>query len=561
MNNDFIKIKNKSLNNLIPHQEVIKKRKKQDYIKKFSVNPEIKYSNYNIFQRYSDETKSKKSNVAKADIPSINNIFKFKDFHSKLVEGLKKNFHPPKSNNNRYNLFNNNNQVFYNKNGNAKKNNKEKYIIKKSKSNNKENLKQYNNLNNNKEFIKDLKVQISKNKIKPPIINIDLTQDEKNEKESNNKINKKNSVEINKNKNKNNIPLKLNSKNKKRKSHSPMKKIPSININLSDIEIKNRSGNKKENLKKSDNNNNSIKVSINHLDNNINDTSHHSEIIKRSKNNEVNNEIFISYGFVEYQNKKFRDKMEDFHDYKNLSFDNFICHYFSIFDGHNGEEVALYLKDNFHKVLLNELKLITFTNDYKLNNTKIISAIKNSFGTIDKNIINNKKIKDDIGSTGTVIFLYLDPYDNSKRMMVCANVGDSKGYLVTKENIKQITKDHKCDDVSEVERIKKLGGMVFQGRVFGSLIVTRSFGDKEMKLYGVDPIPYCFSCLISGNDQYIIAGSDGVWDAFQNINDIYELSKEEMPSEVFVKKIVELSIDRGTTDNISCLVLKLNKKN
>ena len=549
MNNDFVKIKNKSLINLKPHKEVIKKRKKQDDLKKFSVNPEINYNNYNILQRYSDKIKSKKSNVAKEDIPNLNNFFKFNDFNSKLVNELKKDIHVPKSNNNRYNLFKSNNQVFYIKSDNARKKNKEKYIIKRSKSNNKEKLKQCNNLSNNKILIKGFKAQISKNQRKPPLINIDLTQDEKNEKEPKNKIDKKNSLEISKNKNKN------------RNSLSPMKKIPSININLSEKENQNKIKNKREDLKESDNNNNKIQASINHLDNNINEALEKSENIKRSKNNEVNNEAFISYYFVEYQNKKFRDKMEDFHDYKNLSFDNFICHYFSIFDGHNGEEVALYLKDNFHKVLLNELKLITFTNDYKLNNTKIISAIKNSFGTIDKNIINNKKIKDDIGSTGTVIFLYLDPYDNSKRMMVCANVGDSKGYLVTKENIKQITKDHKCDEVSEVERIKKLGGMVFQGRVFGSLIVTRSFGDKEMKLYGVDPIPYCFSCLISGNDQYIIAGSDGVWDAFQNINDIYELSKEEMPSQIFVKKIVELSIDRGTTDNISCLVLKLNKKN
>jgi hypothetical protein len=235
-----------------------------------------------------------------------------------------------------------------------------------------------------------------------------------------------------------------------------MSKVHSININLNNNKNPDRIGNKKENLKKNDSNKNSIKVSINHLDNNINDISQKSENIKRSKNNEVNNEAFISYFFVEYQNKKCRDTMEDFHDYKNLSFDNFICHYFSIFDGHNGEEVALYLKDNFHKVLLNELKLINFTNDYKLNNSKIISAIKNSFETVDKNIINNKKIKDDIGSTGTVIFLYLDPFDNSKRMMVCANVGDSKGFLLTNENIKQITKDHKCDNASEVERIKNL---------------------------------------------------------------------------------------------------------
>jgi hypothetical protein len=105
-----------------------------------------------------------------------------------------------------------------------------------------------------------------------------------------------------------------------------MNKIPSININLNNNKNQNRI-NKKENLKKSDSNNNSIKASINHLDNNINDISQKSENIKISKNNEVNNEVnneaFINYYFVEYQNKIFRDTMEDFHDYKNLSFNNF----------------------------------------------------------------------------------------------------------------------------------------------------------------------------------------------------------------------------------------------
>ena len=252
MNNDFVKIKNKSLINLKPHKEVIKKRKKQDDLKKFSVNPEINYNNYNILQRYSDKIKSKKSNVAKEDIPNLNNFFKFNDFNSKLVNELKKDIHVPKSNNNRYNLFKSNNQVFYIKSDNARKKNKEKYIIKRSKSNNKEKLKQCNNLSNNKILIKGFKAQISKNQRKPPLINIDLTQDEKNEKEPKNKIDKKNSLEISKNKNKN------------RNSLSPMKKIPSININLSEKENQNKIKNKREDLKESDNNNNKIQASINH---------------------------------------------------------------------------------------------------------------------------------------------------------------------------------------------------------------------------------------------------------------------------------------------------------
>ena len=42
---------------------------------------------------------------------------------------------------------------------------------------------------------------------------------------------------------------------------------------------------------------------------------------------------------------------------------------------------------------------------------------------------------------------------------------------------------------------------------------------------------------------------------------IYQLSKEYLSSENLSKKIVKLSIDKGTTDNVSCLVIKLNIAN
>ena len=249
--------------------------------------------------------------------------------------------------------------------------------------------------------------------------------------------------------------------------------------------------------------------------------------------------------------------MEDYHDFKDLTFNNFCCFYFSIFDGHNGKEVSLYLKNNFHKFLLKELKLISFTKNWKLNNEKIISSIKSSFNKMDIIIMNNNNIKDDIGSTATIIFLYKDPFDISIKIMICANIGDSKGVLINKEKIIQITKSHICSDINEVERIKKNGGVVFRGRVFGTLMLTRSFGDKEMKNYGVTAIPYCFSSLINETDLYIIIGSDGVWDTITN-EDLFKFSKAKISSEDFAKKIVMLSIDRGTTDNASCLVLKLN---
>ena len=106
-------------------------------------------------------------------MPFFNNFFKYNDFNSKLVEGFKKNFHAPKSNNNRTNVFKVNNQVFYTKNDNKQKINKEKYFIKRSVSNKNDKLKQNNSLNKKNIMVKDLKIQISKNKRKPPLTKIE----------------------------------------------------------------------------------------------------------------------------------------------------------------------------------------------------------------------------------------------------------------------------------------------------------------------------------------------------------------------------------------------------
>jgi len=45
-----------------------------------------------------------------------------------------------------------------------------------------------------------------------------------------------------------------------------------------------------------------------------------------------------------------------------------------------------------------------------------------------------------------------------------------------------LTTLHKPSDPSEKERIEKLGGHVFFGRLFGALAVSRSFGDSKFKV-------------------------------------------------------------------------------
>ena len=120
----------------------------------------------------------------------------------------------------------------------------------------------------------------------------------------------------------------------------------------------------------------------------------------------------------------------------------------------------------------------------------------------------------------------------------------------------KLSKDHKCSNKEEVERIKKNGGMVFNNRVFGSLMLTRSIGDREMKNYGVCSIPFINLNKINDDDLFFIIASDGVWDVI-NQNDISHICNYNKSSKEICEEIIHKSINDGTKDNVSCIVVKL----
>ena len=267
---------------------------------------------------------------------------------------------------------------------------------------------------------------------------------------------------------------------------------------------------------------------------------------------------FISYAYNEYPNLEHRKEMEDFHYIKALLFKKNSCSYFGLFDGHSGKEVGIYLMENLHKILLKNFKEKNdLENSNNINN--ISNIVINSFEQIDKEI-NSLNYKNETGSTGTVLLLFKDENSPSGKSLLCANVGDSKAYLITKTEMKLITKDHKCNDPNEVQRIRDNGGVVFRERVFGTLMLTRSFGDKEMKKYGVLSTPDIYFKNVEKDDIFVVISSDGIWDVVEE-NEIFDMAQKGISSSDLSKKIVNLAKERETHDNISCIVVKLNKSN
>ena len=264
-------------------------------------------------------------------------------------------------------------------------------------------------------------------------------------------------------------------------------------------------------------------------------------------NNEKNIKI-IDYFCKENKNSQFNDNMEDYtlikHPFFSKGKNNLSL--FAVFDGHGGAQIAEFLKNNFSEHLLK-----TITSDYTLRFTEIL---KNAIITIDKNI-ENLENSQKCGSTGTFIIV-------NNNNIYCANIGDSKCFYINDKEAIQLTEDHNCKNDKEVELLKSKGVMIFRRRVFGSLFLTRSFGDMEFKKEGLTAIPFITKINSDkSNVKYVIIASDGIWDVVDD-KQLFTLSKElkNGTSEEFCNNLVNYAMEKGSNDNISCIIIRFGNQ-
>jgi len=251
--------------------------------------------------------------------------------------------------------------------------------------------------------------------------------------------------------------------------------------------------------------------------------------------------ISSNFKYSEYlaQNEDFCDYMEDCA----LSINNFnkesYRHLFCIFDGHGGNVTAKLCVKKYPEIFRKCLLESPF--DYE-------SALKKSFFLMDKEI---EKLKvNEVGNTATVVFI-------NNRLLYCANVGDSSCALLGKTN-EFITIEHKCTNKKEMKRIEKEGGKIIDNRLGGILAVSRGLGDFDLKTKGLSCEPNIVKKLIDHSLNYCVLASDGVWDVLSP-DEVSKLIQNKKIDEM-AKIIVETAMDRGSEDNISCIVVELNKK-
>lgn len=151
--------------------------------------------------------------------------------------------------------------------------------------------------------------------------------------------------------------------------------------------------------------------------------------------------------------------------------------------------------------------------------------------------------------------------------IVTSNVGDSRIILMAKKNntfvAKRLTWDHKPYEEVEFQRIKNTGGHVLlldTYRLNGVLAVSRALGDAQVGPGLSNKPDITWSDVSHYREGYIIACTDGITDALDEI-DIVTIFKSENRLSEFASMICKEAYRCGSTDNVTVIITPLSHMN
>jgi len=128
-----------------------------------------------------------------------------------------------------------------------------------------------------------------------------------------------------------------------------------------------------------------------------------------------------------------------------------------------------------------------------------------------------------------------------------AHVGDSRAYLMTKDGIEQITRDH-----SLVQRLIELDQLTPEEAIDHPQknVLYRALGQNES--LEVDTLTRRLPA-----DSRLLVCSDGLWGLIAE-SDIYEIAVNNSDPQQACDKLVALANTHGGVDNITAILLKIN---
>ncbi|KAH7523843.1 hypothetical protein FEM48_Zijuj06G0055100 [Ziziphus jujuba var. spinosa] len=255
-------------------------------------------------------------------------------------------------------------------------------------------------------------------------------------------------------------------------------------------------------------------------------------------------------------------------------------HFFGVYDGHGGFQVANYCRDRVHLALAEEIELVKqglidggIKDDCQEQWKK---AFTNCFLKVDAEVggkaSHDPVAPETVGSTAVVAII-------CSSHIIVANCGDSRAVLCRGKEPMALSVDHKPNREDEYARIEAAGGKVIQWnghRVFGVLAMSRSIGDRYLKPW-IIPEPEVMFLPRAKDDECLILASDGLWDVMTN-EEVCELARRRillwhkkngvsLPSErgegidpaaqAAAEYLSNRALQKGSKDNITVIVVDL----
>ncbi|XP_074349413.1 protein phosphatase 2C 50-like isoform X2 [Apium graveolens] len=258
------------------------------------------------------------------------------------------------------------------------------------------------------------------------------------------------------------------------------------------------------------------------------------------------------------------------------------AHFFGVYDGHGGFQVANYCRDRIHLALAEEfnvakehLKCENVGNNWQ---EQLENAFLRCFRKVDMEVagvhagdghnanaeehIAEPVASDAVGSTAVVAVIC------STHIMV-ANCGDSRAVLCRGKESQALSIDHKPGRNDERKRIEAAGGMVIY---WDELRVS---GDRYLAPYVISD-PEMMFVPRTKEDECLILATDGLWDVVTN-EEACDLARKRIllwhkrngsmltssgegtdpAAQDAASYLSTLALHRGSKDNISVIVVDL----
>ncbi|KAF3442186.1 hypothetical protein FNV43_RR16102 [Rhamnella rubrinervis] len=248
-----------------------------------------------------------------------------------------------------------------------------------------------------------------------------------------------------------------------------------------------------------------------------------------------------------------RETMEDTHFLIPHLCNERDVHVFAIFDGHRGAAAAEFSARAFPGFL------------------QALGSLSSPADALSKAFI----------ETDVAFRLELEPNRKSKRViqkdwhpgctaiaslivrnkLFVANAGDCRTILCRAGYPFVLSKDHVASCLEERERVLSAGGQVkWQVDTWrvgaAALQVTRSIGDDDLKP-AVTAEPEITETIISAEDEFLVMASDGLWDVVSNAEVVSIIRDTVKEPGMCSKRLATEAAERGSTDNITVIVIFL----